>query len=226
MECKGQPWIRVRLQLRSYGGFRVSGARLPTCAIAMRVSDEQDFCDFWNAWKNNNLTVYRGMSTSHWNWTELAGGRLVSEGTNDIPSWTMMGLGTSWLPTTPDRGMARGIGYNMVDPMCIKLSSTCPVPVGLTVEIPVGLGTQRQICWTNPGEYAVRGPLLIGDYTHDVVVWLGEKDNLMSYIPDWATHQLPKVRPSNPSDVLLMEWCREWHETVYRSAPDLLPYQS
>jgi hypothetical protein len=135
-----------------------------------------EFIDFFDNWNHNILTLTREFSTDHFCWPELRQGRLVSEGSADLPMFTMGNTQkTRWLPTAyyPDypNGIG-GIALAGVKKYTLEFieGTGAFVPIGVYARIVVGRSKPLKICWLNGGETVVQGPLNEVDYTIDRMI--------------------------------------------------------
>jgi hypothetical protein len=126
---------------------------------------------------------------------------------------------TRWLPTTTDLAMAQGISLQSTDVYTSALSMQEPVPLGFTVAIPLGKGRGKPLCWLNAGEIAVRGPLIIGEYTMHSITWFDVQiPDFRPYPPGMGGLYLPPQRPYQPASAeVISDWWEQsqaWVDSV------------
>lgn len=179
--------------------------QLSDCFELRQSADQAQFAAMITDWRANTLTLYRGFPGCHFCWPNLLAGELRSEGDDDDPTFTMGGS-TRWLPTA-DLNIAQGVSIQCTDVFTQQLSLSEPIPIGFTVAIPAGKNTNLPLCWLNPGEIAVRGPLRLGDYRMHSIAWLDVDQ--VAFRP-WP-HQIPgdtllPARPYNPGRPITLWW--------------------
>jgi hypothetical protein len=178
-------------------------------ALEGGVRDLSDFETFFKLWRSGRAPLYRGMPGCHFAWDKLRKKKVLeSEGKADVPTFTMgNSKPTRWLPATADFNLACGVGLSCLDEHTKRHLADKYVPVGITLEIPVGWGQGPALCWLNPGEIVVRGPLGSGQFSICAIVWLYPGNE-----PQYDRRSLPidklwPVRPYEPkSEDLILRW--------------------
>jgi hypothetical protein len=200
--------------------FHIQGTNLTTagpfphqapndCGTQYRFKDVQgssDFDDFYPDWLMNNALLYRGISGNHFSWDRIKGSffshpELKSEGTADIPTYTMGNeQPTAWLPTDMVLGTAVNVALGNMDQFTAAKSNTASVPVGIVASIRVGKSLGKPICYLNPGETVVKGPLRYPAFGIHQLVWLEFNGITNSnWLGGLAPDKLMPVRPYKPA---------------------------
>jgi len=160
-----------------------------------------DFDTFYVRWLGGNASLYRGFPGCHFSLPKLIStGVLYSEGTADLPTFTMGNTQkTRWLPTALQDSLASGVALQCVDLFTRKFSAKAKVLMGVTVKITVGSGRNLPTAWLNSGEIVVRGPLNPNQFALHTVVWLGPTSVTFTRWPDnFPPSRLPPIRPYMP----------------------------
>jgi hypothetical protein len=194
-----------------------------------KLRDQTGFLQFWLNWNNNSLVLFRGFPGCHYCWPDLLQGRLQSEGNDDEPTFTMSNTGkgtTRWLPTARTAREAQNISISCGDIYTENLSMNKAVPVGFTVFMMVGTNRPHAVCWLNPGEIVVRGPLLSGDYNLHSVTTESKRQFLNHNWPAGLSNTaLPRQRPYKPTtQKQIDDWwndkmCQDWELEFARHVP-------
>jgi hypothetical protein len=197
-----------------------------------RVDDGADLAGILRG-AGRDLVLYRAFAASHFCWPQLrASGALVSEGSNDIPTYTMFGEKTSWLPFAPgDHHDVAAIAAGSTDEATRALSLKHPVMLGVVVSYTCDErrldNRAAAICWLNGGETAVRGPLLKGEFEFSHVMWM---HNRMLSTKPWprlpANTKLFPERPFGPAatDASIAAWwrsCKDWVLTAASAGDEM-----
>jgi len=189
--------------------------KLSNCFKLASAGDEAQLAAMITAWKANTLVLYRGFPGCHFCWPHLLNGELRSEGNDDHPTFTMGGT-TRWLPTA-DLATAQGVSIQCTDIYTRELSMSEPIPIGFTVEVPVGKNRGAPICWLNAGEIVVRGPLQVGDYRMHSISWFDvQQVDFRAFPRALGDTFLPPQRPYLPTRHLHAWWqsCQPWMNSV------------
>ena len=149
------------------------------------------FEKFINKWDRDELKLHRGLSSFHFSWDDMIKEKkLRSEGSHDIPSFTMAGEGTRWLPSfmlgnESDIGVSAGIargGSGHTD----SVSRSQGALLGVVVEFDIGKSKNIPVCYLSESEQVVQGPLKEGEgftISHlvtvsEVITFKGSCENL------------------------------------------------
>jgi len=123
--------------------------------------DDVDLQNFITLYNSGNMVWYRGMSISHFSYNVLkVAGVLGSEGTADIPTFTMDNDSpTRWLPGLYDAQLADAVAHSVSadDSGIREIATRKAIPIGVTVQYPIIAPTH--IAYLNDGEQVVRGPI-------------------------------------------------------------------
>ncbi|RZM77260.1 hypothetical protein [Leptolyngbya iicbica] len=181
------------------------------------------FHEFLKDWMSNELVLYRGFPGFHRCWPHLLKGILRSQGETDYPTWTMDVVDTCWLPTA-DIDTAQGASLQLKDRYIPALSLYEPIPIGFTVKIAAGSKKNLPLCWTNPGEILVKGPLWTGQYHFQSITWYVNNFPHFHTWPIGITNlTLPQQRPFEPAThAITRQWwanCYEWMRLVCSASP-------
>jgi hypothetical protein len=127
---------------------------------------------FIQAYLHGGVTWYRGVGINHFAWGALQlRGVLASEGTADIPTFTMgNATPTRWIPGVNDRGTAEVIAQTVPQSepgLRDLLARNIPFPSGAILRLHVA--TPMSVAYINAGEQVVRGPLPPAAVTVDAV---------------------------------------------------------
>jgi len=202
-----------------------------TVYTIMERFERSEFTKFYRQYIADELVWYRGFAGSHFSYPEMRDGKLVSEGEDDIPTYTMQGkpdtsvLGmvssffsppkkTRCLPGCFDVDTAITAGHqsSSLDPHTRQLMMRLDVPLTFVARSPAGRNADASICWFHSGEQAIRGPLYGGQFRICRVIWM--KQGTPDYSTcDLAHHQIPPVRPFEPSAEQIDTWwraCSAW----------------
>ena len=197
--------------------------------IGQGPSESQDFKNIYTEWSENRLTLVRGMAGSHFAWNDLREGVLRSEGRADLPKGTMFEKGapesskTCWLPFSWSPRVdeqSKQCAEGLLDEHLLAIAEQKAVPIGVLLKLHGGKSNMPGICFLNPGEILIRGPLV--DIAVSEVAWL-YKSAKPVWTP-WPANrpigQLPKLRPykgNNPSRADMDAWysslSAEWKPT-------------
>lgn len=185
------------------------------CENALKLrntSDEHTFLEVYFAVKSNNLKLYRGLPTCHFCIDHMKGyGVLKSEGTLDVPTFTMGGAKTCWLPTASDINIARVAAMQCIDEHTQYLTTIEIVPVGYVLEINVM--KKNKICWLNSGEIVIQGPLKEQFKIKEVIYFessLGWR--IVDFPLDLLMKDIPRQRPYK---ITSREAVKNWYEECY-----------
>jgi hypothetical protein len=195
------------------------------CTTAFQLTEGvAEFDEFYAAWLNGAAHWYRGFNCSHFAYPEIRKGLLLSEGFEDIPTFTMDNdQKTRWLPGCWDRALCEGVSISGTDQPTAALSvaeSSYPIPVAIAVHVTLGINIPVPIAWMNPGEQLIRGPMGegSGQGTFDVcsMVWFRKRN---PEITRWnlSCEFLPPERPYNPTEDQIQKWwagCEEWRQKI------------
>jgi hypothetical protein len=188
--------------------------------------DEVAFHDLLTKWMNGSLILYRGFPGCHFCWPDLMDGKLISEGIEDKPTFTMGGARTRWLPAAEQWDLAVGPTRQCLDTFTRGLALHKHIPIGFTVKILAGSSRNVPLCWLNSGEIVVRGPLYLSQYHIESITWF--RNEALSYT-DWPERFsdlfLPPQRPFNPTNAIHVdEWwdaCQVWMGEARRCIPGI-----
>lgn len=125
------------------------------------LKDPEDFTKFYDRWNSDTLTLYRGVSSSHFSWDGMIKNHQVrSEGSNDIPTFTMGSAKTRWIPTADKLPLtvvvATGNHTSTVGDAMRDGQEN--ILLGAVLGFDVGKTRQTPVCYLNSGETVVRGP--------------------------------------------------------------------
>jgi hypothetical protein len=130
--------------------------------------------NFVKLYQSGNLVWARGVGISHFGWDALRKGVVASEGTADIPTFTMgNAVPTRWLPGVYVPKEATDIGFS-VPPDAAgmrEMMTRKDVPTGATALYKVP--PTAPVAYLNDGEQVVRGPLHGADVSIYCVVMVG-----------------------------------------------------
>ena len=187
--------------------------------------DSTEFEAFFAKWQTPlGATLYRGIAGCHFSWKRLREeGVLYSEGNNDIPMATMGNKApTMWLPSAWDYGSAESAAFSCLADSAAPVNTYLKLmdgniadrnnrfPVGIVVAIPVKMHGAVPICWLNPCETVVKGPLKSTQFSLHRIAWLTAKG-----IETTATTLQPGdlflERPYKPKSP---DWFVEWRKKV------------
>ncbi|MBI1835365.1 MAG: DUF4157 domain-containing protein [Burkholderiales bacterium] len=125
------------------------------------AGDDANLQTFVNLYNSGNMNWYRGLSISHFSYEQVRGaGVLASEGTADIPTFTMGNpTPTRWLPGLYDSQLADAVAHSLAgsDAGLTEIATRKSVPIGVTVQYPIT--APNPIAYLNDGEQVVRGPI-------------------------------------------------------------------
>jgi len=155
----------------------------------------QELLNFIDAYQNGTLEWYRGLSISHFAWESLRMGVLASEGTRDIPTFTMdANTPTRWLPGVNTLGMTEGIARTIArdDAGLRDLATRMEIPTGAVVKYTVP--PDAPVAYLNDGEQVVRGPISGGNISVHAVYLLGP-DSLRLVAQGASPTELPPAAP-------------------------------
>lgn len=187
--------------------------------------DAQEFEDFFQKWQTPlGAKLYRGIPGCHFCWKRLREeSTLYSEGNNDIPMATMGNKApTMWLPSAWDYGAAEGCAFSCLADAAAPVSTYLKLmdgniadrnsrfPVGIVVEIPVKLHGAISICWLNPCETVVKGPLKPGQFSLHRIAWLTAQG--IEVTP--TTFQAKDLFVERPYQPKSQDWFVEWRKKV------------
>lgn len=182
--------------------------------ITGREEDATAFDSMLSTWVKNEAAVYRGMPSCHFAWEKLRKKSVLeSEGTNDVPTFTMgNSQPTAWLPSAAQTDLAANVAVQCLDVHTKELAKTKLVPIGLAVIIHVGCRKNVPVCWLNPGEMVVKGPLSSKQFTIDTIVWLSR----------WGVEKLPltfevkpdKLFPVRPYEPKAAKEITDWYASL------------
>lgn len=197
-----------------------------------RIDDGADLAGVLRG-AGRDLVLHRAFSASHFCWAQLrTSGTLVSEGPNDVPTYTMFGERTSWLPFAPgDHRDVAAIAAGSTDEATRSLSLKHPVILGVVVSYTCDerrLGNRAAaICWLNGGETAVRGPLLPGEFAFSHIMWMHNRTLRITPWPRMpANTKLFPARPFGPAatDASIEAWwrsCQDWVLTAASAGDEM-----
>jgi hypothetical protein len=117
---------------------------------------------FIQAYEGSGVEWYRGVGISHFAWATLRSyGTLTSEGTADIPTFTMgNATPTRWIPGDLDEGTAQALAATVSrDAPGLRelLEQGVPFPSGAVLGMKIK--SPAPVAWLNQGEQVVRGPI-------------------------------------------------------------------
>ncbi len=116
---------------------------------------------FIQQYESGQMIWSRGMSVGHFAYGQLRStGVLASEGTADVPTFTMGNNNPSrWLPGLNDVATADGLAHTVGrdEPGLREIANRVEIPIGMTVQYPVAPPTY--VAYLNSGEQVIRGPV-------------------------------------------------------------------
>lgn len=160
--------------------FQLEGVNVDNKTVSFkRETDRKGFNELYQRWKNNDVTLIRGISSNHFSWDKIITDKTVySEGDNDLPGATMGGSKSRWLPTALDdennRAMVSGIAIgNHTD--TIKDAMHDPekgsdVLAGAILTFKAGKDISANINFLYDGEIALQGPVKYPAFKIDSVI--------------------------------------------------------
>ena len=180
------------------GNFNAAGA--PTAALATCTQ----------RYRAGTLLWYRGIPVNSFAWHPLRRGVLASEGTADIPGFTMGNADpTRWLPGVNAFDLAHDVGLSPQsgsNPGLAVLANANPgVPVGAVIEFLVP--DNHPVAFLNEGELVVRGPLIHPAFTIRTVVVISSvavRDAVGPFNPNQLPNRAPYGKPVN--DPAILAW--------------------
>jgi hypothetical protein len=195
---------------------------VPESRQFVELKDSSHFAALYDRWQSNTLILARVITGVHYTWEDLVSGKLSSEGTADIPTFTMFqgaGPGTCWLPTafsqSNDHADLESIALGNLGQQQINMRNALEqmgtwFPAGIIVTIHPGTNKSFGTCWMNSGEIVVRGPLT--RTTEDFKIWRivyfnlsnGETRRVMPFRDD-LLRKLPQ-RPWQPTEEEAENW--------------------
>jgi len=194
-----------------------------------KLRDQTGFLQFWMNWNSSSLVLYRGFPGCHFCWPDLLQGRLQSEGNVDSPTFTMNDNGrgtTRWLPMARTALEAQNISISCLEVFSENLSMRHAIPVGFTVSVLAGSNRNFYVCWLNPGEIVVRGPLISGEYSvHSVTIESARQFRHHTWPAGLSNTALPRQRPYKPAtQQQIDDWwrhkeCQDWELEFARHVP-------
>ncbi len=157
-----------------------------------------------------NLVWYRGVAVCHFSWEALRQGIVASEGTADLPTFTMgHGITSRWLPGVDNQLLAHNVALAFGGAQNPGLNDVATnigeVPTGAVVRFAVP--TTAPVAFLNPGEAVVRGPLVGAQFTIDSVTIMGPA-TLRDAVGAVAPAQLPPAAPygAGVGSVAIQNW--------------------
>jgi hypothetical protein len=130
-------------------------------SIAGNDAKLQEFITLYNS---GSMILYRGFSVSHFSYNVLKEtGVLGSEGTSDIPTFTMNNHSpTRWIPCMYEVGLPDGIAHTVPqdDAGLREIINRKAVPIGVTVQYTIT--SPMPVAYINSGEQLIRGPIAGG----------------------------------------------------------------
>src|SRR5262249_55637827 len=176
---RGNAWLKSFLSKTDRAEYKFKDA-----------GQAREFREFLEAYRSaDGVALYRALAISHFSYQDIrTHGVLGSEGTGDIPTFTMHDEGaqltaaqkTCWLPSAFGEGgqaLASGIAMQVPrnDDVTHSYISTPGkwtdiLPLGIVLKVPVHVKESHRVTWFNSGEQGVQGPLLWkADYTFDSI---------------------------------------------------------
>ncbi len=151
--------------------------------------------NFAAQYQSGNLEWFRGLGVSHFAWDALRRGVVASEGTADIPTFTMDNpVATRWLPGVYLSNEARDIGLSVPqDAKGVRdLMTRMDVPTGVAIRYRVP--PTAPVAFLSDGEQVVRGPLTGAHVSVYCVVTMGP-GGIQYVAQNSALHNLPPAAP-------------------------------
>lgn len=129
--------------------------------IKPAMKNDGDLPAFILEYESGQMIWFRGMSVGHFAYGALRSyGVLASEGTADVPTFTMGNANPSrWLPGLNKVETADGLAHTVgrEEPGLREITDRVDVPIGVTLEYPVV--PPAYIAYLNGGEQVIRGPI-------------------------------------------------------------------
>ncbi|MBW4434471.1 MAG: DUF4157 domain-containing protein [Pelatocladus maniniholoensis HA4357-MV3] len=169
--------------------------------------NDENLQRFITLYNSDDMTWYRGLSISHFSYKQLReAGVLGSEGTADIPTFTMDNDSpTRWLPGLYNAQLADAVAHRVdaEDAGIREIAMRKDIPIGVTVQYPIKPPTH--VAFLNDGEQVIRGPIT-GARVYRVIL-LGPSG--YSYrLKNGSTNDLPPAAPYQASagSQAIMAW--------------------
>lgn len=181
VDIRKSPWSNsYQIGKDSRLTFQLEGVNVDNKTVSFkREADRKGFNELYQRWKNNDVTLIRGISSNHFSWDKIITDKTVySEGDNDLPGATMGESKSRWLPTALDdesnRAMVSGIAIgNHTD--TIKDAMRDPekgsdVLAGAILTFKAGKDVSANINFLYDGEIALQGPVKYPAFKIDSVI--------------------------------------------------------
>ena len=194
--------------------FQLEGVNVDNKIVSFkRETDHKGFTELYQRWKNNDVTLIRGISSNHFSWNKIIADRTVySEGDKDLPGATMGGSQSRWLPTALDdesnrfmvSGIAMGNHTDIIKDAMRDPEKGSDVLAGAILTFKAGKDIAANINFLYDGEIALQGPveypgfkidsIITGDLMSPVdISHVGNYDEVLPlaapYIPSGASEQ-------------------------------------
>ncbi|MGT0193867.1 dermonecrotic toxin domain-containing protein [Burkholderia pyrrocinia] len=199
----------------------------------IKDSERLSVLNSYDKWINNDLDLYRGISTNHFSISDMKNyGILKSEGDADIPVFTMGNVGgqkTAWLPA--DLQVDTPAMISTGNQMWLNGASDQNIPRGIVVKIRAGQDDSHfGVSFLNSGELVVQGPLSNSEYSIAGVVFDSKNGDIVMMSPKTALsfQDLPNPGPyPDPSGAKwtpkqVADWREEmrvWHQQFMAKRP-------
>lgn len=144
-----------------------------------RNTDSKAFNELYQRWKNNDVTLIRGISSSHFSWNNIVADKTVySEGDKDLPSATMGGSKSRWLPTALEdegnrfmvAGIAMGNHTDVIKDAMRDEQKGSNVLAGAILTFKAGKDIETNINFLYDGEIVVQGPVKYPNFKIDSLI--------------------------------------------------------
>ncbi|WP_232454885.1 hypothetical protein, partial [Burkholderia ubonensis] len=166
---------------------------------SVKLAERDSFLESYDKWMNNDLDLYRGLSTNHFSVQKLKDhGVLESEGNADIPTFTMgNSQKTRWLPTDLHIGVPASISVGNQS-WLDRAAGAGDIPRGIVVKIRAGVDeTHFGVSYINSGELVVQGPLTNNEFSIIGVTFADQANGIVlkSTHPPLTFNELPEPGP-------------------------------
>ncbi|MEX3242300.1 RHS repeat-associated core domain-containing protein [Serratia quinivorans] len=144
-----------------------------------RNNDHKAFSELYQRWQNNDVTLIRGISSSHFSWDDIIVNKIVySEGDKDVPGATMGGSKSRWLPTALDdeqnrimvAGIAQGNHTDTIKDAIRNQEENSNILAGAILTFKAGKEMKHNINFLYDGEIVLQGPVKYPDFKIDSII--------------------------------------------------------